>query len=299
VPRARVDGVELYWERGGEGAPVVYIHGGFPSLATRLAGFDGWTWTWEEDFARRFDFVWYDRRGCYRSASPAEGYDLENQARDLAGLLDHLRLASAHLIGSSAGGPIGIVFAARWPHRTRSLVLAGTGLDLFPRGDPVSELIRAQLALLQQAGPDAAFDQRPAGVEATFGSLWARAEAEARGRLDAYLERERVLNERAQRVPRAQRVHQYAVELRGMQAYMERDVRADARQIACPTLVLHGSDDRDVPLAWGEALTRTVPAAELRVLEGGGHSLIHRSDEGRRIAIEFIQRQVGRAASAA
>jgi len=96
------------------------------------------------------------------------------------------------------------------------------------------------------------------------------------------------LIERAQRVPRQERVHDYAVELRGIQAYMDRDVRADARQILAPTLVLHGSDDREAPLALGEELARTIPGAQFHVVPGGGHSLVHRTEEGRRLAIDFI-----------
>lgn len=105
-------------------------------------------WTWERDFARRFRFLWCDRRGCYRSGRTAGGYSLENQARgDLAGYLDE-----------------------------------------------VQELVA-----------------------------------------------------RAQSVPHAERVAWYAVELRTMQAYMERDLTDLAARVTCPTLVLHGSDDRMAP----------------------------------------------------
>jgi pimeloyl-ACP methyl ester carboxylesterase len=206
-----------------QGAPAVFVHGGFPFLAFTLEDFDQWTWTWELDFARRFRFVWYHRRGCYRSEAPLDGHGLENQARHLAGLLDHLQVPSAHVVASSAGGPISVVFAARYPQRTRSLVLAGTGLALFPQGEPVSELIGDQIALLERLGPNAAFERcprgveatprraaslfrpwrRPRGVEATLSVLWAHAEAEARRRLAAYLDRRRPLDERARQVRRA------------------------------------------------------------------------------------------------
>lgn len=184
MPRARINGINLYYEDGGIGAPVVFIHGGFPSLAMKLQDVDEWAWTWERDFAARFHFIWYDRRGCYRSDSPADGYALENQARDLAALLDHLQLDSAHVIGSSAGGPIAIIFAALWPHRVRSLILAGTGLEFFPEeGDPISDIIRRQIELLDEAGVEVAFDARPPRVQTSFESLWRAEEEAARGRL--------------------------------------------------------------------------------------------------------------------
>ena len=90
---------------------------------------------------------------------------------------------------------------------------------------------------------------------------------------------------------RGERVHYYAVELRAMKAYMERDVRVDVQRITSPTLVLHGSDDREVPLALGEELARTIPKAQLHVVPGGGHSLVHRTEKGRRLAVEFIADQ--------
>src|SRR5438876_81561 len=170
MPYAVVNGVTLYYEQGGDGPPVGYIHGGFASLSMALQELTAEEvpqWTWEGDFARHFHFLWYDRRGCYRSERTTAGYALENQARDLAGLLDHLGMESAHHIGSSAGGPISLVFAAMWPECTRSLVLTGSGLDLFPHGDPPSDIIREQIALLERDGAESAFEQRPAGVEAT------------------------------------------------------------------------------------------------------------------------------------
>jgi pimeloyl-ACP methyl ester carboxylesterase len=92
-----VNGTGLYYEDGGSGPPAVFIPGGFPCLAMRLEDFEAWTWTWEADLARHFHFVWYDRRGCWRSQSPSHGYELENQAQDLASLLDHLYIGSAQL----------------------------------------------------------------------------------------------------------------------------------------------------------------------------------------------------------
>lgn len=292
MPRARINGINLYYEDGGIGAPVVFIHGGFPSLAMKLQDVDEWAWTWERDFAARFHFIWYDRRGCYRSDSPADGYALENQARDLAALLDHLQLDSAHVIGSSAGGPIAIVFAALWPHRVRSLILAGTGLEFFPEeGDPISDIIRRQIELLDEAGVEVAFDARPPRVQTSFESLWRAEEEAARGRLDTYVQHEQIRTAQAQQVPRSDRVHFYAVELRSLQAYMDRNIRADARQVLAPTLVLHGSDDREVPLALGKEIAQTIPGVFLQVVPGGGHSLVHRTAEGRQRAIQFIAEQ--------
>lgn len=291
MPRLHVNGCDLYYEDGGQGEPVIFIHGGFPSLASTISDFSRWRWTWENDLAALFHFMWYDRRGCYRSSSPETGYDLENQALDLALLLDALHIPEAHLIGSSAGGPISITFAARYPQRVRSLTLAGTSIDLFPVGDPVSNLIRQLITVLEKEGAEAAFAQRPAGVETSLEPLWVVDEMRARGRYTEYLEREQRLARQVQTMSTTERALYFAIELRSMQAYMRDDLHLYARQITCPTLVLHGSDDREVPLAWGQALAEMIPTARMHVIPGGGHSPVHRSVEGRRIAIDFLQGQ--------
>jgi len=43
------------------------------------------------------------------------------------------------------------------------------------------------------------------------------------------------------------------------------------------------------PLAWGEELAELIPTAQKHIIAGGGHSLVHRSIEGRRVVIDFLQ----------
>ena len=139
----------MYYQAAGCGEPVVYVHGGFPSLASVLLGLprDRSEWGWEHDFADHFRFVSYDRRGCYRSSCPENGYGLIDMAEDLEGLLDELSIPSVHLIGSSAGGPIATAFAATRAGRTRSLSLTGTASNLFPPDD-ITKVVAEQIGYL-------------------------------------------------------------------------------------------------------------------------------------------------------
>jgi len=290
MPYAEVNGLKLYYEAAGNGASVIFVHGGFANLSMALRDLAPYSWTWEWDFARCFQSIWYDRRGCYRSSSPEEGYEPRNQADDLEGLLNHLHIESAHVVGSSAGGPIALLFAAIRPNRVRSLVLVGTGLDLFPHGDRVSEIIREQLRILDREGPEAAFNQRPEGVETSLEPLWAYEEAEAKGALDDFLERERAFTRAAQQLPRQERIRYYAIELTNTRAYMDADLHSYAQQLTAPTLIMHGSEDRTVPIGWGRELAQAIPSAHLHIVEGGPHGLIFRNVEARRVAIQFMQR---------
>ena len=290
LPSLAVGNIHLHYDRAGEGAPVIFVHGGFATLARTLPGQERAWGDWERALAKRFDFITYDRRGCGRSWCPETGFELMNQARDLELLLDQLGVGSVHVIGSSAGGPISTVFAATCSPRVRSLTLVGTGLELFPHGDPVSDTIRGQIATLERAGPDAAFDGRPTGVEARLETLWRREEAEANGWLDVFLEEERQLSDGARKVPRDVRVHYYSAELRNISAYMDADVASFAARVAGPVLVLHGDADATVPLVSGELLAQAIPSAELRVLSRVGHGALWNSAEAPQIVARFIER---------
>jgi pimeloyl-ACP methyl ester carboxylesterase len=291
MPKVTIDQVDFYYDAAGTGTPVVYVHGGFASLAGMLLNLpqDRTDWTWEWDFAQHFYFVEYDRRGCYRSSCPEDGYGLQREAMDLEMLLDHLQLDTVHLIGSSAGGPLAVLFAATRPGRIRSLTLTGTTMNLFSYGDAATQIIKEQIEILDRDGAEAAFDQRPPGVEISFTVLWAPPEQAERGTLDQYQERQHQLNAQATQLPRATRVRYYAAELRSMQGYIDVDVIPYARQITAPTLVLHGSHDREVPLAWGEELAHTITGSQLMIMHGESHSLVLRKAEARRKVIEFIR----------
>jgi pimeloyl-ACP methyl ester carboxylesterase len=87
----------MHYEEGGDGIPLVYVHGGNTSLLSTLHyGHRPFAWRWRQDFVDRFRFLWYERRGCYRSGTPDDGYDMESQARDLLALLNHLAIERAH-----------------------------------------------------------------------------------------------------------------------------------------------------------------------------------------------------------
>lgn len=279
---------QLYYEVDGNGSPVVYIHGGFASLDTVLRDLKPYDWTWEAHFAQHFTFITYDRRGCYRSSSPSTGYDLFTQVNDLVALLDHLNVPSAHIIGSSSGGPVSILFAATQPHRTRSLTLVGTACVLFPLGEPGSDTVRQHLTILEHEGAEVAFDQRPSAVEVTYGELWDEAEAQARGTLAEYQARTQDWRERARQLPREQRVHYYTTELRSMEAYMMVDVCSYASSVTAPTYVLQGSNDQLVPVEDAQILAKAIPSAQFELIVGGQHSLMIHDAKARERVMRFM-----------
>lgn len=288
MPRVQINDFEMHYREAGDGPAVVYVHGGFSSLGRTLQDPEDYEWRWEWEFARHFRFIRYDRRGCEKSSLPDGGFDLSNQAIDLAMLLDHLGIERVHVLGSSAGGPISIVFGCEHPQRVHSIILQGTGLDVL--GDnPVTTLIREQIDILDNDGAEAAFDRRPRGVEVWFESIWRRYEAEVQQTIDGFLEEEEKLASRAAALSKSERIRWYAAELKSMQAYLDVDLAPCASRIAAPVLVLHGSNDPVVPVSSADELAAIIPNSRLHVVEGGNHPLLHDNEEARRGAIEFIE----------
>jgi len=121
-----VDGVNLWYRVSGDGPPVVQIHGaGFGHY-----NFDPAT----PELAKRFKVIDYDMRGYGASDRPVQHYDMEVWADDLAGLMDGLGIDAAHVHGTSMGGMIAIVFAGKYPERTRSVVINCAAAKLGPSG---------------------------------------------------------------------------------------------------------------------------------------------------------------------
>jgi pimeloyl-ACP methyl ester carboxylesterase len=290
VPRHTVNGVELYFEQHGQGAALVYVHGGFASLGRKLQrpSVDRPA-TWRNDFTAQYSLLSYDRRGCDRSSCPPNGYDLPTQADDLAALVDHLQLDAVHLFASSAGGPIAILYAARHPARVRSLTIQGSSLAILNPGDGVREPALAAYWVLQEDGPAAAFDARPAGVEVWFESPWARHEAAEEGRLSAYLLEESELTKRAASVPVTTRIRYYAAEVRNIHAYHDLDMRPHAAALRTPTLVLHGARDRVFAPSAGRQLAAAIPHAQFELIDDAGHGPVFTSAIARQQAVEFLK----------
>lgn len=80
--------------------------------------------------ASEFRLIAYDLRGRGDSDKPERGYSLAEHARDLVGLLDHVGLGRAVVMGHSLGANIGVWFAAHHPDRVDKLVLFDGGLDV-------------------------------------------------------------------------------------------------------------------------------------------------------------------------
>ena len=121
MANALVNDVSLYYEEVGRGVPMLFVH----EFAGEIA-------SWRPQvgfFGRRYRTVAFNARG-YPPSDVPEDPSLYSQAQaveDIRGVLDHLRIEKAHVVGLSMGGYATLHFGLLHPDRTRSIVVAGVG----------------------------------------------------------------------------------------------------------------------------------------------------------------------------
>ena len=225
---------------------------------------------WEEPFCERLAaagryVIRYDHRDTGGSTTyppGAPGYTSDDLFTDVLGILDHLGVERAHLVGLSMGGGIVQRIAVEHPERVLSLTLMstsplGTGGPDLP---PMSEEMRAVFGE-QPAEPD--WSDREAAI-----AFLLEAERPYAGSHGIDEEATRALlgrvYDRSSSLPSADN-HMI---LEGSDMPRER-----LAEISVPALVIHGTDDPLFPPAHGEALAREIPGAKLLVIDGLGHEL--------------------------
>jgi 3-oxoadipate enol-lactonase len=124
-------GVDLYYESHGRGEPLILV----PSTA-----YSGEVWKpTQMPLAESLNLIIHDPRGCGRSVAKQNVYTIEQMAADIVALMDHLKIAAAHLLGHSMGGRIALAATQNFPGRVKSLIMAASGSG--PAARPGSDCI--------------------------------------------------------------------------------------------------------------------------------------------------------------
>jgi 3-oxoadipate enol-lactonase len=234
-----VDDAPIAWREAGEGPLVLFLHG---LGATRTS--------WDAQLAELADdyrCVAWDLPGYGRS-EPLVDLSLEAAADAAAALIDRLG-GSAHIVGLSMGGMIGMHLALRHPTVVRSLAIVDSSPAFGMDGTDPEEWRAARLAPLDAGAQVPDF-----------------AEPVLRGIMGPNVSDEAVAAAVASmlRVPLAGLRETIA-------ALPEHDVRARLGDIGSPTLVVVGELDEETPPAYSEAIAGGIPGARLAVIPGVGH----------------------------
>ncbi len=278
--RLRVSGLRVRCLASGEGEPAaLLLHGASLDCAElsfgHLIG----------PLSRRRRVYAPDWPG-YGGSDRPEGlpYDMGFYEGFLERLLDALGLKRADLVGFSLGGGVALSLALREPRRVRRLVLAGSyGLG---RGVPWGLLgvalgrsalaARLAYALMRRSRRALRLGLRnvvcdPAAISGALLEELAR-QAALPGAGRAFL-----------------RFRRSEVGWRGLRS----DLSGNLHRLESPTLLVHGSRDRVIPVAWAERAHRLIPRSELVVFEGCGHWVPRERPEEFSRAVERFLSQPG------
>ena len=118
MPTVPIRDINVYYEESGSGEPLILIMG---------LGGDLQAWALQVPaLARHFRVITLDNRGAGRTSSPDKPYSIAGMAEDVAGLMDHLGIARANVLGFSMGGYIAQELALRHADKVDKLILLAT-----------------------------------------------------------------------------------------------------------------------------------------------------------------------------
>jgi 3-oxoadipate enol-lactonase len=238
-----VRGLELAYDETGSGVPFVLLHG-FP--------FNRTLWREQaEELGRTHRVITPDLRGFGESSSGSEGVaTMEEMARDVAALMDELKIERAVLGGLSMGGYVALAFCRLFSRRLRALVLADTRPQSDTEEGRANREVMARRALEEGMGVIA---------ESMMPKLVAPA---------THMKNPEAV-ERVRGMILSTRPEAAAAALRGMAA--RQDQTNFLQNILQPTLIVVGSEDQLTPPADSETMRREIRGSRLEVIEGAGH----------------------------
>ena len=265
---APVNGINLYYEITGIGDPLIFCH-----------EFAGDSRSWEPQvryFARRYQVITYNARGYPPSDVPDDvsAYSQAMAMADIVGLMQHLNISQAHLVGLSMGGYAVLHFGLNHPDMARSLVVGGCGY-----GSVAEDREKFQRDVEQTA-------QR---IERD--GMPAMAEVYSRGptRVQFSDKDPRGWQEFAEQLAELSTLGA-ALTFRGVQAQRPSvyELEAQMRQLQVPTLVITGDEDEPC-LEPALLMKRAIPTAGLVVLPKSGHTInLEEPDAFNRAVDDFL-----------
>ena len=248
------DGTRLYYKDWGKGRPVVLLHGWpltgdtFDDVAIALAD-------------QGFRSIIPDRRGFGRSEQPWTGYDYDTFADDVKAILDDAKISEpAALVGFSMGGGEVARFQTKYPGRTSAAVLVSAVVPYMLKTDDNPNGV-----------PQATFDEMTAGMkkdrEHFFTGFFK--DFYGVGALSSPVSDEVLMNSWRQTMMAG--LHPT---LAAAKAFATTDFRPDLASFKSPTLIIHGTDDKTVPIdTTGRESAKAIPGARLIEYDGSAHGL--------------------------
>jgi 3-oxoadipate enol-lactonase len=265
MPKTKANGIEIYYELyGAEDADVLVLSNGV------LMSTASWAFQMPV-LSQHYRLLLYDCRGMWQSDHPPGPYSMELHADDLAALLDALGIERAHIGGTSYGAEVSMVFALRYPHRTRSLIVTAAVSQL----DPILKgLADIWIEAARARDPEVLYK---AVYPLTFAEDWIAANQPA---LDLARERYESLD--------------FDALLELFLCFSRLDITADLHRIAAPTLVVAGELDALKARKYSDIIAREIPNAEYALIPHAGHAAMwERAEVFNSLILGFLAKQAG------
>src|SRR3972149_4900492 len=268
MPKALINGVNLFHEVVGEGMPLIFVH-----------EFAGESQSWRPQvnfFSRRYRTTTYNARGSPPPPAVPDdpaAYSQQQAVDDIKGLLDHLKIPKAHVCGLSMGGYATLHFGLSYPERALSLTVAGCGYGRGAHREPVKK--------------DSADLGRRPGTE----GMEKVAQTYTRGPARVQFLRKDPTGWREFRDRfAAQSAKGPALTMRGVQMLRPSvfDLEERLERLTVPTLIVTGDED-DPCLEPGIFMKRKIRSAALLVIPNSGHTInLEEPDLFNRALLDFL-----------
>jgi pimeloyl-ACP methyl ester carboxylesterase len=261
-----VNGIHLYYEEVGQGTPLIFVH--------EFAG-DAQSWRPQTSFfARRYRAIAFNARGYPPSDVPEDpaAYSQMQAVEDIRGLLDHLGIARAHVVGLSMGGYATLHFGLSYPGRALSLTVAGAG---YGSGTDREEFRKDSALVVER------FAEGMANVAEFYSRGPTRVQF-----LDKDPQGWRDFHDRLA----AGSARGHALTLQGVQMTRPSifDLGDRLEKLEVPTLVVTGDEDEPC-LEPALFMKRRIPTAGLVVLPKSGHTInLEEPEAFNRAVLDFI-----------
>jgi pimeloyl-ACP methyl ester carboxylesterase len=271
-----VDGYRMSYVTGGQGAPVVLLHG---------IGSDCSIWRHTLlALAPHFRVYAPDLLGCGASEKPAITYSIETLTRSVAAFTEAIGIERAHVIGHSLGGGIALYFHQLYPERVERLALVASG----GLGRELHWILRINALPGARSVLRVISDPR-SPMPSITSALRRRHMKELHAAHDVH--RPTILHRLRDPLARAAFVEmaRSVTDLHGQKA----SALPHLPHIAAPVLVIWGAHDGILPLAHGRRAVKLLQQGHLHVLSASAHRpQVEEPEQFNRILLDFLSAEV-------
>ncbi|WP_449435062.1 alpha/beta fold hydrolase [Pedobacter steynii] len=262
--------VNIFFEDLGTGKPVVLIHG-WP------VSHEMWEYQVNTLVNAGYRCIAYDRRGFGQSDKPWHSYDYDTLASDLHEVITALNLTDVTLVGFSMGGGEVVRYLGKYgSSRVSKAVLISSVVPLLSKTEDHEEGVPTEVFDGMIAGLQ---NDRPAFL-AGFGKQFFS------------------VNEQSNSVSQEIQnwMHQLAIvaspraTTECVRSFSETNFRTDLSVITIPIMIIHGDDDKIVPInTTSEVTSSLLPNSEYHVIEGASHGVFFtHKDEVNKLLLNFL-----------